>query len=96
MQNDSVAFSSCGIHIAEDAESGEGGFHPMRPTGSEFALPPPQCLARRRSRAAGRQATQDFIRIDDIKATETAHAGHSGLAAAVWTGNPMESRHSPL
>ena len=96
MQDDPVALRPCGSHVAENAESGEGGFHRMRPPGCECALTPPQCLAPRANRAAGRRAMQDLIRIDDIKAAETAHAGHSGLAAAVWTRNHMESRHCRL
>lgn len=96
MQDDPVALSPCGSHVAVNAESGEGGFHQMRPPGYECALPPPQCLARRPNRTGGRRATQGFIRIDDIKAAETAQAGHCGLAAAVWARNHMESRHGRL
>ena len=64
MQDDPVPCRSRGRYMAEDANSGEGGFHLMRPARVKRSLSPAQRLTRRMCGVARRIATHNGIGVD--------------------------------
>ena len=74
VQDDPVACLSRGRYVAEDAGTGEGGFHQMRPARAERSLSPAQRLTRRVRGVARRNVTRNGIGVDYFQPSEAAHA----------------------
>ena len=66
-----------GRYVAEDAGTGEGGFHQMRPARAERSLSPAQRLTRRVRGVARRNVTRNGIGVDYFQPSEAAHACQS-------------------
>ena len=65
VQFDPVAGPSGGLHVTENAGTGQGGFHKMRPARAERRPPPSQRFASCLAGAVG-HAARDRVGVDDL------------------------------
>lgn len=94
MQNNPVAVTARGRHMAKNAGTGERGFDQIRSACPERSTAPTQGLPRRRRSVACRHVTRNGVGVDYVESAKSAHARQGGLAAPVRTGNDEERRRN--
>ena len=92
MQFNPVAGSAGGLHVAEDAGTGQGGFQQMPPARMERSPAALHRFAGCLSGIAG-QARRNRVGVEDLQLPAPRFTRQGRLAAPVRTGHNVERRH---